>query len=317
MNGAMVGGACIIPLLALTFAACSLGAQPSTDGNDPFAGLSAQPLKLPRLAPGQPCPQAKLSQPYGNSGLGLGSGPVYVLNGELVVSDPEHPQKVSWVADANYSGPIRIRGGRIDGSGQLMLGGPDNHWRGTPVKKLEGTDLYPELDFMESHTTSKPGWRVWPSATYIASPGCYAWQIDGTGFTEFITIQATTYVGSIGQFRCAPGAAVDSGTPERGFDSPKGSLWMIVFAAFPLRAGGEMKIVFRMTGSGDITIRASDADGIESKPTFGPQGHGSSSWDGVHPGAEVGIGFTFSHAGCWNIHLARADTSGDVWLTIG
>jgi hypothetical protein len=248
--------------------------------------------------------------------MGLGSGPVYVLNGQLVISDPEHPQKVAWVADGNYSGPIRIRGGRIDGSGQLLLGGPDNHWRGAPVKTVEGTDLYPELDFLESHTTSKPPWRVWPSATYIAAPGCYAWQIDGLGFTEIITIQATTYMGTIGQFRCAPGAPFDVKTPQTGFDSPKGSLWMIVFGSLPLSAGNDIKIVLRMTGSGDFTIRAADADGIESKPIFGPEGHGSSSWDGVHPGAEIGIGFNFPHTGCWNIHLARADTSADAWLTV-
>jgi hypothetical protein len=246
----------------------------------------------------------------------LGSGPVYVTNGQLIVSDPDHPQKVAWIADANYKGPIRIRGGRIDGSGQLLLGGPDNHWRGAPVKTVEGTDLYPELDLLESNTTSKSAWRVWPSATYIATPGCYALQIDGLGFTEVITIQARTYLGSIGQFRCTPGAAFDGGTPEKGFDSPKGSMWMIVFGRLPLSTGGDIKIVLRMTGSGDFTIRAVDADGIESKPIFGPEGHGSSSWDGVHPGAEIGIGFNFPHGGCWNIHLARVDTSGDAWLTV-
>lgn len=31
---------------------------------------------------------------------------------------------------------------------------------------------------------------MWTAATYIASSGCYAWQIDGLGFTELITIQA-------------------------------------------------------------------------------------------------------------------------------
>lgn len=310
----MIGRACVALLLGMGLAACSLGAQSSTNRDNPLARLGALPLKLPRLAPGQVCPPSKLSQSYPGSGMGLGSGPVYVLNGQLVISDPEHPQKVAWIADPNYKGPIRIRGGRIDGSGQLLLGGPDNHWRGAPVKTVEGTDLYTELDLMESHTTSKPGWRVWPSATYIATPGCYAWQIDGLGFTEIITIQVTTYLGSIGQFRCTPPVAFHGGIPEAGFDSPKGSLWMLVFGSFPPSAGHDIKIVWRMTGSGDIAIRATDADGIESKPLWGPEGHGSSSWD--HPGAEVGIGFNFAHAGCWDIHLARLDTSGDAWLAV-
>ncbi len=146
---------------------------------------------LPRLELGQSCPQSKLSQPD-HFGTGLGGGPVYVISGQIVRSDPEHRQKVAWIADPSYSGPIRIRGGRIDGSGQLLLGGTDNHWRGAPVKTVEGTELYPELDFLESHTAFNPPspWRVWPSTTYIAHSGCYAWQVDGIGFTEFITIQA-------------------------------------------------------------------------------------------------------------------------------
>ena len=80
------------------------------------------------------------------------------------------------------------------------------------------------------------------------------------------------------------------------------------------QAGHDVKIVWRMTGSGDIAIRATDADGVESKPFWGPEAHGSSSW--VHPGSEVGIGLNFPHAGCWNIHLARVNTSGDAWLTV-
>jgi hypothetical protein len=122
--------------------------------------------------------------------MDLGSGPVYVTNGELVRSDAGHPQKVAWIADPTYSGPIRIRGGQIDGSGQLLLGSR-SYARGALVKTVEGTDLYQEL-FLETDVTSSPSspWRAWPSFTYIATPGCYAWQVDGIGFSEFITIQA-------------------------------------------------------------------------------------------------------------------------------
>jgi hypothetical protein len=248
--------------------------------------------------------------------MALGNGPVYFLNGQLVVSDPEHSQKVAWIANPSYTGPIRIRGGRIDGDGHLLLGGPDNHWRGASLKTVDGTDLYPELDFLESNTLSSSNWRIWPSATYIDKAGCYAWQVDGLGFTEIIAIQVTTYLGSIGLTRCTPSAQLAAATPQAGFDSPKGSLWVIAFGSFPLSAGHDIKIVLRMTGSGEFTIRAVDVDGIESKPVFGPEGHGSSSWDGIHPGAEVGIGFNFRRAGCWNIHLARVDTSGDVWIEV-
>ncbi len=320
MNDAVASRVCLALLLSLTFAACSWtgqsAARPSRSGNGAFAGLSSAPLNLPRLQQGQSCPQSQPSRPYPKSGIALGGGPVYVLNGELVISDAEHTQKVAWVSDPKYTGPIRIRSGRLDGSGQLLLGGPDNHWSGAPVKTVERTDLYPELDLLESHTATNPSSprRIWPSATYVATPGCYAWQVDGLGFTEMITIQVTTYLGRIGQVGCAPAAVFHEAFPEAGFDSPKGSLWMLVFGSLPPRSGQDVKIVWRMTGSGDIAIRATDVDGIESKPVWGPEGHGSSSW--VHPGAEVGVGFNFAHAGCWDIHLARSDTSGDAWLTV-
>jgi hypothetical protein len=122
--------------------------------------------------------------------MGLGSGPVFVTNGDSVRSDPGHPQKVAWIADPSYSGPIRIRGGRIDGSGQLLLGSR-RYARGASVKTVEGTDLYSELLLETDLTSTSPTTgRVWPSFTYIAIPGCYVWQVDGIGFTEFITIQA-------------------------------------------------------------------------------------------------------------------------------
>jgi hypothetical protein len=198
----MAGRVCVALLLGLNFAACSWAVpgagiaratpQPSATGGL-FAAVSGVPMKLRRLQPGQSCPLSKVSQTDPQFGIGLGTGPVYVLDGQTIRSDPEHPQKVAWIADPSYSGPIRIRGGRIDGSGQLLLGGPDNHWRGAPIKTVETTDLYPELDFLETHSifSNPPSpWRVWPSMTYIATPGCYAWQIDGLGFTELITIQA-------------------------------------------------------------------------------------------------------------------------------
>src|SRR2546421_132364 len=119
--------------------------------------------------------------------------------------------------------------------------------------------------------------------------------------------------GSVGA-GLTPAAIFHEGFAEAGFDSPQGSLWMLVFGSLPLHGGQDIKIVWRMTGSGDFTIRATDADGIESKPLWGPEGHGSSSW--TRPGSEVGIGFNFAHAGCWDIHLARMDTSGDAWLSV-
>jgi hypothetical protein len=142
---------------------------------------------------------------------GLGSGPVYVLSGETVRSDPGHSNKVAWGADPKYVGPIRIRGGRIDGAGQLLLDTFDNKWRGAPVKTLDGTNLMPELDLLESNSTFPnvpSGWRIWPTGTYVAAPGCYAWQVDGLGFTELIIFHSI-------DLRMLPAGAACPASPQQ------------------------------------------------------------------------------------------------------
>ena len=194
----MAGRVCLGLVLGLSLAACSgvpssgtrATPQPGATGSA-FAAISTVPLKLPRPEAGQACPLSKLRQLGPHLENALGNGPVYVFSAEIVGSG--HGNKVAWAADPSYSGPIRIRGGRIDGSGQLLFEAPDNYWRGAPVKKVEEADLYPELDFLESHSifpNVPPGWRMWPSDTYVASPGCYAWQVDGIGFTEVITFHS-------------------------------------------------------------------------------------------------------------------------------
>jgi hypothetical protein len=191
MNGAMVVKAYFALLLGASLIGCSpfdpgtRTAQP-TPRDSGFAAISTVALKLPRLEPGQFCPLSKLKQLGPHLGMGLGSGPVYMLSG-VVQSDPDHTNKVAWGVDPSYSGPIRIRGGRIDGSGQVLFESFDNHWRGAPVKTVEGAHLAPELDLLVSRSTFPnvpAGWRMWPSSMYLATPGCYGWQVDGLGFTE-------------------------------------------------------------------------------------------------------------------------------------
>ena len=40
--------------------------------------------------------------------------------------------------------------------------------------------------------TSKGGWRNWPSYTRVQTPGCYAYQVDGTNFSYVIVFRAVT-----------------------------------------------------------------------------------------------------------------------------
>jgi hypothetical protein len=36
----------------------------------------------------------------------------------------------------------------------------------------------------------RDGWRQWPGGTWLRTPGCYAWQIDGTDFSDVIVFEA-------------------------------------------------------------------------------------------------------------------------------
>jgi hypothetical protein len=90
------------------------------------------------------------------------------------------------------------------------------------------------------------------------------------------------------------------------------TLWGLVFARVPLPVGEEVKIVWRMTGSGPLRVAATRSDGTPAGRTFGPEAHAGSNWK--RPGQEWGTGFVFPEAGCWDLHLARASGSGDVWL---
>ena len=175
MKNAMARGACLALLLGLLSASCNWVGEGASSAhvspqNSAGVALSAAPLKLPRLQPGQSCPLQKPTQIAPQFGVGLGSGPVFLTNGELVRSDPAHAQKVAWFVDPKYSGPVKIRGGRIDGSGQLLLGSR-SYGHGEIVKTVEGTDLYSELDYPGTRASNSPlDWRIWPSFTYIAAP---------------------------------------------------------------------------------------------------------------------------------------------------
>ncbi|HEV8688078.1 MAG TPA: hypothetical protein VGQ84_12440, partial [Gaiellaceae bacterium] len=45
---------------------------------------------------------------------------------------------------------------------------------------------------------SRDGWRTWPGGTWLRTPGCYAWQIDGTDFSNVIVFDAVFDSGCFG-----------------------------------------------------------------------------------------------------------------------
>jgi hypothetical protein len=81
--------------------------------------------------------------------------------------------RVTWQA-SGYSGPILIRGRRLGGSGAVGFG--------------EGHAPYDELQLLGTAMGSPAG--QWPSFTRVQGPSCFAYQVDGTSFSEVIVFKA-------------------------------------------------------------------------------------------------------------------------------
>jgi hypothetical protein len=132
-----------------------------------------RPLALPSGASGEACPATSSSGEMrfqGWLGSVRGLGPVYWAGGGGVSI---------WVADPRELGPILIRGGRIDGPGEL---GFDSELHPSPELRLP----------IHSSVTSggQPlGWRQFVSGLYPSSPGCYAVQIDTFQGTNLLVLQ--------------------------------------------------------------------------------------------------------------------------------
>jgi hypothetical protein len=129
------------------------------------------------------------------------------------------------------------------------------------------------------------------------------------------TITGTT---ALGRKNCQPASPIDNASagPEVQGTATHAELWALLqsTSGVPPRANSQVKIVWRMTGSGDFTIVAFGPSGMKVPPSQGPSAHLGSSWN--RPGDEWGSVFTFPVAGCWDLHATRGNAFGDVWLKI-
>lgn len=127
--------------------------------------------------------------------------------------------------------------------------------------------------------------RLTPTATVVGGPGCHP---------------------------PSPVTPSSIELPEVHGQASNGELWALLFNS--LHAKQEIKIVWRMTGTGALHLVALGPQGQRLAPVWGPEGHGDSNWE--RPGEEWGAGFTFPVAGCWDVHATRNDNVGDVWLMV-
>ena len=94
------------------------------------------------------------------------------------------------------------------------------------------------------------------------------------------------------------------------------TLWALPFAPLPFDAGREVKIVWRMNGSGspEFTVTDPGGDADTDALQWRPEEHLSSSWD--RPGDEWGTGFRFAGPGCWHIIVRRDDGVGSIAVRV-
>ncbi|MBO4210411.1 hypothetical protein [Micromonospora echinofusca] len=88
----------------------------------------------------------------------------------------------------------------------------------------------------------------------------------------------------------------------------------MIFSTGMLTTGDRIKVVWRMTGSGDLSISATGPDGRVVAPIWGPEPHGGSNW--TRPGDEWGTGWVFPTPGCWTINLTRTSGKGHLVLRV-
>lgn len=139
-------------------------------------------LQLPQID-GDDCPA---SQPRHHEHLriALGDGRVRLgsatESGVIRLSDSGPRIDTLWTSD-RYRGPILIRGGGLDDEVFMVFDQTEN-W------SPRGPELYGTSDEMRFQGRP-PGGLAWHSLVTFSGPGCYAFQIDGRGFTEHIVIE--------------------------------------------------------------------------------------------------------------------------------
>ena len=157
---------------------------------EPWAALE-RPIDLPSAQTGE-CAAAQPRSISKAVGPGAGVGPAYAVGlspeGKIdfrtvtPTSDGYRYQKVMWLSTGDYSGPVLVRGVRLDDSGVALFRGQD---------EIGSALLLPESGWATTDGL-EAGWRMWLSAIGVSHAGCYLLQVDGTDFTEQIIFQAVT-----------------------------------------------------------------------------------------------------------------------------
>jgi hypothetical protein len=100
---------------------------------------------------------------------------------------------------------------------------------------------------------------------------------------------------------CAAPAVSSDGVV--GLRADGGTVTALLFGTLPAETGSTFKIVWRVTGEGDLTVQSLRPDGSKGKLAWAPEPHEGSNF--VAPGEEWGTGFAFDSPGCWQVNVRR------------
>jgi hypothetical protein len=184
----------VVMLLIIAGAASYLLAR-TTASSPRSASLLSRPLHFPPLGADGRCPVTS-GVTFDNSsfvGVALGSGPVRVLladagdvlRGSVDLGVRSAPGwfavQTLWFSTPPYNGPFVVRAKRLGASGPIEV---------QPGGTGLGPGKGPLLVAAGATINTQDSYRTAPGSTWIKSPGCYAWQVDGRGFSEVIVMDA-------------------------------------------------------------------------------------------------------------------------------
>ncbi len=94
-------------------------------------------------------------------------------------------------------------------------------------------------------------------------------------------------------------------------------LWGLIMADGPddpLRVNEQVKIIWRIAGSGELRLTSIGPDGGMHRLEWGPDAHCSGTYR--RPGQEWGAGYRFTQPGRWDLHAIRGNATADIWLNL-
>lgn len=114
---------------------------------------------------------------------------------------------------------------------------------------------------------------------------------------------------------CDPSTSFHSVGLHEGKATNQGlDAWVLAHRPPPWDVDQEVKVIWRVGGSGTASFVAVGEDGKQVAPSWGPNAHEGSSFN--RPGEEWGTAFALPTQGCWELRVSRDEGHASIWLHI-